>query len=117
MRKWIPQHIFLLKLSGKLFTRLRFRGFLQQVMNLAHVTPVAGHLGDKTLAYFFWHSLCQDASQLYKSCHACQVVGEPCHIISPAPLKPIPAFEKPFSRVSTDCVGPLSRSKFGNQYR
>ncbi|XP_072178543.1 uncharacterized protein [Diadema setosum] len=29
---------------------------------------------------------------------------------------PIPAFEEPFSRVIVDCVGPLPRTKSGNQY-
>ena len=33
-----------------------------------------------------------------------------------APLKPIPAFNEPFSRVIVDCVGPLPRTKSGNQY-
>ena len=34
----------------------------------------------------------------------------------PAPLQPIPAFEEPFSRVLVDCVGPLPRTRSGNQY-
>ena len=33
-----------------------------------------------------------------------------------APLKPIPAFEEPFSRVIIDCVGPLPKTKTGNEY-
>ena len=33
-----------------------------------------------------------------------------------APLQPIPAFEEPFSRFFIDCVGPLLKSKSGNEY-
>ena len=29
---------------------------------------------------------------------------------------PIPAFDEPFSRVIIDCVGPLPKTKGGNQY-
>ena len=29
---------------------------------------------------------------------------------------PIPALEEPFSRVNIDCVGPLPKTKGGNQY-
>ena len=31
-------------------------------------------------------------------------------------IKPIPAFNDPFSRVIVDCVGPLPKTKSGNQY-
>ena len=48
--------------------------------------------------------------------HTCQVVGK--HQLDPpvAPLKPIPAFGEPFSRVIVDCVGPLPRTRTGNKY-
>jgi len=36
--------------------------------------------------------------------------------IPKAPLIPLPAFEEPFSRVIIDCVGPLPKTKSGNQY-
>ena len=35
---------------------------------------------------------------------------------SAAPLKPIPANDEPFSRVLIDCVGPLPKTRSGNQY-
>ena len=31
-------------------------------------------------------------------------------------MKPIPAFEEPFSKIMIDCVGPLPKTKSGNQY-
>ena len=33
-----------------------------------------------------------------------------------APLKPIPAIKEPFSQVIIDCIGPLPKTKLGNQY-
>ena len=44
------------------------------------------------------------------------MVGKPNQTIPKAPLHPIPAFEEPFSRVIIDCVGPLPKTKSGNQY-
>ena len=44
------------------------------------------------------------------------LLGKPNQVIPPAPLQPIPAFEEPFSRVLVDCVGPLPRTRSGNQY-
>lgn len=43
-------------------------------------------------------------------------MGKPNQTIAPAPLKPIPAFDEPFARVLIDCVGPLPKTKLGNQY-
>ena len=43
-------------------------------------------------------------------------MGKPNQKIPAAPLKPIPAFDEPFSRVIVDCVGPLPKTKSGNQY-
>ena len=44
------------------------------------------------------------------------MVGKPNQIIPPAPLKPIPAVEEPFSRLIVDYVGPLNKTKAGNEY-
>ena len=44
------------------------------------------------------------------------MVGKPNQTLPKAPLQPIPAFEEPFSRVIVDCVGPLPKTKSGNQY-
>ena len=46
----------------------------------------------------------------------CQLIGKPNQKVSVAPLQPIPAVEEPFSRVIVDCVGPLPKTKAGNQY-
>ena len=44
------------------------------------------------------------------------MVGKPNHTIPKAQLQPIPAFDEPFSRILIDCVGPLPRTKSGNEY-
>ena len=44
------------------------------------------------------------------------MVGNPNQKIPAAPLKPIAAFDEPFRRVIVDCVGPLPKTKSGNQY-
>ena len=95
--------------------------YRKEILSLAHEAPLAGHLGinktqEKVLRYFFWPGLRHDVVEFCKSCHVCQVVGKPNQKIPPAPLRPIPAFEEPFSRVIVDCVGPLPRTKSGNQY-
>ncbi|XP_072182256.1 uncharacterized protein [Diadema setosum] len=95
--------------------------YRKEIISLAHEAPLAGHLGinktqEKVLRYFFWPGLRHDVAEFCRSCHVCQVVGKPNQKIPPAPLRPIPAFEEPFSRVIVDCVGPLPRTKSGNQY-
>ena len=44
------------------------------------------------------------------------MVGKPNQKNPVVPLKPIPAFEEPFSKVIIDCVGPLPKTKSRNQY-
>jgi hypothetical protein len=95
--------------------------YCRVVMSLAHDTPMAGHLGvNKTcagiLSHFYSPKLRKDVSEFCKSCHVCQMVGKPNQKIPSVPLQPIPAFEKPFSRVLVDFVGPLPKTRVGNQY-
>ena len=97
------------------------RAYRPEILNLAHETPMSGHLGinktyDKILKHFFWLGLKSDVSQHCKSCHTCQMVGKPNQTIPKACLQPIPAFDEPFSRIIIDCVGPLPKTKSGCQY-
>ena len=85
-------------------------------LQLAHATPMAGHLGvnktyQRILNHFYWPGIKKDVKQFCKSCQECQVVGKPNQSIPVAPLKPIPVVEEPFSRVIIDCVGPQPRTK------
>ena len=44
------------------------------------------------------------------------MVCKPNQVILKAGLQPIPAFDEPFSRITTDCIGPLPKTKSGNEY-
>ena len=97
------------------------RAYRPEILNLAHETPMSGHLGvnktyHKILNHFFWPGLKSDVSQHCKSCHTCQMAGKPNQTIPKASLQPIPAFDEPFSRIIIDCVGPLPKTKSGCQY-
>ena len=97
------------------------RVYRPEILNLAHDTPMSGHLGinktyHKILNHFYWPGLKSDVSRFCKSCHTCQMVGKPNQTIPKAHLQPIPAFDEPFSRIIIDCVGPLPKTKSGNEY-
>ncbi|KAK3084422.1 hypothetical protein FSP39_016366 [Pinctada imbricata] len=121
MRKWRPPDAppnEVWRVVHQIVVPVAYRG---DIMSLAHDTPMAGHLGvnktyNRILSHFYWPKLRKDVSEFCKSCHNCQMVGKPNQVIPPAPLQPIPAFEEPFSRVLVDCVGPLPRTRSGNQY-
>ena len=91
------------------------------ILSLAHDTPMSGHLGinktyQRILEHFYWPNLRKDVVEFCRSCHACQMVSKPDQTLPEARLQPIPAFEEPFSRLIIDCVGPLPKTKSGNQY-
>ena len=97
------------------------RAYRKTVIGLAHDTPMSGHLGvtktyHKVLAHFFWQNMRRDIVNYCRSCYVCQVLGKPNQTIPCAALKPIPAFDEPFTKVIIDCVGPLPKTKAGNQY-
>ena len=94
--------------------------FRESIVELAH-GKFAGHLGinktsDKLLKHFYWPDLRKTVSKFVKSCHICQIGGKPNQVIPKAPLQPIPVTEEPFNKVIIDCVGPLPKTKKGNQY-
>ena len=91
------------------------------VLSVAHDSGLSGHLGvsktyDRISRHFYWPRMRKDISKFCRSCHKCQIVGKPNQKIPKAPLKPIPAFEEPFTHVMVDCVGPLPKTRTGNQY-
>ena len=95
--------------------------YRSEILSLAHETPMSGHLGvnmtyHKVLNHFYWPGLKADVSNYCRSCHTCQVVGKPNQVILKAGLQPIPALDELFSRIIIDCVGPLPKTKSGNEY-
>ena len=95
--------------------------YRNEVLHLAHESPLAGHLGinkthQRVLQHFYWPGLRKDVVKFCNTCHTCQVIGKPNQCKQVAPLVLIPATEEPFNRVIIDCVGPLPKTKAGNQY-
>ena len=95
--------------------------YQSEILKLAHESPMSGHLGinktyNKITKHFYWPQIWHCVAEFCKTCHICQMVGKPNQKIPVAPLKPIPAFEEPFSKVIIDCVGLLPKTKSRNQY-
>ena len=94
------------------------RAYRPAILHVAQETPLSGNLCvnktyHKILNHFFWPGLKSDVYQHCKSCQTCQMVGKPNQTIPKAYLQPIPAFDKPFSRIIIDCVGPPPQKKSG----
>ena len=92
----------------------------RSVIELSH-DGLAGHLGQqntykKILAHFYWPGIKKDVANYVKTCVTCQITGKPNEVIPQAPLQPIPVTAEPFERIVIDCVGPLPKTKKGNQY-
>ena len=92
----------------------------EPIMEIAHGEQ-AGHLGinktcDKLLNDFYWPGLKKDVTSFINSCHTCQVMGKPNTTIPKYPLQPIKVPEEPFQKIIIDIVGPLPKTKKGNQY-
>ena len=121
MRKWRPPTVSPdeeWQVSHQIVVPKCYR---EDVLSLAHELPLAGHLGikktyQKVLSHFYWLGLHRDVVKFCRACHTCQVVGKPNQKPPVAPLKPIPPVEEPFSRILVDCVGPLPKTKSGNNY-
>ena len=97
------------------------KSYCCEILSIAHESHMSGHLGinktyHKTINHFYWPGLKSDVSKYCKTCHTCQMVGKPNQTIPKAQLQPIPVFDEPFSRILIDCVGPLPRTKSGNEY-
>ena len=121
MRKWRPPDVSAEDEWTVNHQIVVHRVYRPEILNLAHDTPMSGHLGinktyHKILNHFYWPGLKSDVSRFCKSCHTCQMVGKPNQTIPKAHLQPIPAFDEPFSRIIIDCVGPLPKTKSGNEY-
>ena len=74
----------------------------------------------KTLAkvsrQFHWPGLRKDVKEFCRRCHTCQVVGKQGSKPPVSPLLPLPVVREPFAEIMIDCVGPLPKTKKGNEY-
>ncbi|XP_063586253.1 uncharacterized protein LOC134763615 [Penaeus indicus] len=120
MRKYRPPEVPATDSWNEVFQVVVATCYRSKVIGLAHDLG-GGHLGikktlDKVIRYFYWPGVKSDVTRYCRTCDICQRVGKPNQVIPPAPLKPIPAFEEPFSRVNIDCVGPFPKTKSGNRF-
>nr|XP_055054187.1 uncharacterized protein LOC129439536 [Misgurnus anguillicaudatus] len=95
--------------------------YRQAVLSLAHDHSLSGHLGikktyNRILKHFVWPRLKSDVAKHCRTCQTCQFSGKPNQIIPRAPLVPIPVVGEPFEHIIIDCVGPLPKTRAGNQY-
>jgi len=121
MRKWRPPTVPASHEWNVIYQIVVPQKYRSTVLNLAHNTPMAGHLGvnkmyRRVLNHFYWPGISRDVKKFCKSCHTCQVVGKANQKPKVAPLKPIPVAKEPFSHVIINCVGPLPKTKKGHQY-
>ena len=91
------------------------------VPKLAHDQVWSGHLGitktyNRVLRHFFWLGFKSDVVQFCKTCHVCQLTGKANQTVPCVPLCPIPVVGEPFEQVLIDCVGPLPKTRSGNQF-
>ena len=115
MRKWRPSDVPADEDWSVRYQLVVPKAYRSEILHLVHEIPMGGHLRitktfDKITKHFYWPGIRKDISEFCRTCHSCQIVGKPNQKIPTAPLKPIPAFEEPFSRVIIDCVGPLPKT-------
>jgi len=118
MRKWRPPDVSIEDEWAVKHQIVVPKSYRQEILSMAHESV---HMGvnrtcQKILSHFYWPRLRKDVAEFCKSCHACQMVGKLSQTIPKAPLQPIPTVQEPFSRIIVDCVGPLPKTRSGNQY-
>ena len=121
MRKWRPPLVPASEEWSIVHQIVVPKLYRDDILKLAHDSAMGGHLGinktlDRITKHFYWPRIRHSVSEFCKTCHVCQMVGKPNQKIPVAPLKPIPAFVEPFSRIIIDCVGPLPKTRSRNQY-
>ena len=121
MRKWRPPDVSVEDEWAVKHQIVVPKSYRLEILSMAFETPLSGHMGvnktcQKIFNHFYWPSLGKDLAEFCKSCHACQKVGKPNQTTPKAPLQPIPAVQEPLSRIIVDCVGPLPKTRSGNQY-
>ena len=119
MRKYRPPEIPADASWGEVNQLVVPQSLRERVLSVAH--DLGGHFGvnktkGKILKHFYWPKIHRDVANYCKHCQVCQMAGKPNQKIKPAPLQPISAIGEPFSKIMIDCVGPLPKTRSGNQY-
>lgn len=121
MRRWRPPTVSAAEEWATLDQIVTPRAYRAEILKLAHEIPMAGHLGinktfQKVTKHFYWPGVRKEVANFCKTCHTCQIVGKPNQKPPVAPLKPIPVAAEAFTRIIIDCVGPLPKTRSGNEY-
>ena len=121
MRKWGPPNVPASEEWSVVHQIVVPKVYQSEILKLAHESSMGGHLGinktySKITKQFYWPHIWHCVAECCKTCHTCQMVGKPNQKNPVAPLKPIPAFGEPFSKVIIDCVDSLPKIKSRNQY-
>ena len=91
----------------------------QEVIRLAHSTPMAENMGYKRTKYkimknFFWPGMGKEIQNACQSCERCQKTAKKSSYV--APMQKTPTITELFHKVASDVVGPLPLTKRKNQY-
>ena len=121
MRKWRPCDVSADEEWAVVHQIVVPTSYRKHIIKLVHNIPLGEHLGvnktyQKIIRMFSWPGIRKDVADYCRCCHTCQMIGKPGQLNVVAPLQPIPAFGEPFSKIIIDCVGPLPRTKSGNQF-
>lgn len=89
----------------------------QRVLEENHNQPAAGHLGirktiNRISSRYYWPGMFRDVARFVRGCESCQRY-KPSQL-APAGEMLVHVPEEPWATVCTDFVGPLPRSKHGN---
>ena len=90
-----------------------------EILQSAHDIAASGHLGiEKTTnrikERFYWPNWESDVKIYVLSCQICQKI-KAVNFNTQAPLQPIFS-SKPFEKITYDCMGPVPKSKSGNEH-
>lgn len=88
-----------------------------RVLHENHSQPAAGHLGirktvNRVCNRYYWPGMMRDIAKFVRSCESCQQY-KPSQV-APAGEMLVTIPEEPWATVCTDFVGPLPRTKHGN---
>jgi len=94
--------------------------YRKHVLQSCHDDLGGSHLGraktlHKVAQRFFWVGMSRDVRDYVAACPCCSARKSPTKSRVP-PLMSLPTVLNPFDRVAVDFVGPLPKTKHGNQY-
>ena len=93
------------------------RTYVQQILELEHDSPLAGHMGQKITiskikSKYWWPKMHSDIKTYVRSCEICATMKQ--KPMTPlVPLHPLPV-EDLFHRIQIDHIGPITRTQSGH---